>query len=83
MNATARRTCTAVALALTVLPISTSFAQDAGDDTTASTRMDRRDNDDGTNWGWLGLLGLAGLAGLMRRDDRRTTEVNRQKTAVR
>lgn len=80
MNITAKRACTAVALALTLLPASTLLAQTAAD-TTTNTTVDRRDGDGRSNWSWVGLLGLAGLAGLVRRE-RVATEI-RSQTATR
>ena len=80
-------TATALAAALTVVPVSAVLAttppSDPNDDEAVDNPLDENDDDSGfDDWGLLGLLGLVGLAGLAGRkrqdvvrtyDDRTTT----------
>jgi len=65
-------TATAIAAALTVLPVSAALATtppaDPNDVEVIDNPVDENDDDSGfDDWGLLGLLGLVGLAGLAGR----------------
>jgi len=79
-------TATAIAAALTVLPVSAALATtppaDPNDVEAIDNPVDENDDSGFDDWGLLGLLGLVGLAGLAGRkrhevvrtyDDRVTT----------
>ena len=68
---------TAIAAALTIIPVSTALAttppDDPNDVEVIDNPVDENDDDSGfDDWGLLGLLGLVGLAGLA---GRKRTEV--------
>ena len=65
-------TATALAAALTILPVSAALATtppaDPNDVEVIDNPVDENDDDSGfDDWGLLGLLGLVGLAGLAGR----------------
>ena len=64
-------TTAAIAAALTIIPVSSTFATppaDPNDVEVVDNPLDENDDDSGfDDWGLLGLLGLLGLAGLAGR----------------
>lgn len=66
-------TATALAAALTVVPVSAVWATtppaDPNDVEAIAPPLDENDDDGFDDWGLLGLLGLGGLAGRNRRTD--------------
>ena len=75
---------TAVAAALTIIPMSTAFATTPPSDPNDVGAIDNPldENDDGgfDDWGLIGLLGLLGLLGLKRRHEPTRVEVDRTVT---
>ena len=67
-------TATALAAALTVVPVSVVWATtppaDPNDVEAIAPRLDENDDDGFDDWGLLGLLGLLGLGGLAGRNRR-------------
>jgi hypothetical protein len=75
---------TAVATALTIIPMSTAFATTPPSDPNDVAAVDNPidENDDGgfDDWGLIGLLGLLGLLGLKRRNEPTRVDVDRTVT---
>jgi MYXO-CTERM domain-containing protein len=74
---------TAIAAALTVVPVTTALAttppDDPNDVVAIDNPLDENDDSGFDDWGLLGLLGLAGLAGLAgrkRHDNQRHDDVS-------
>ena len=81
-------TTTALAAALTVIPVSAAFAttppDDPNDVEVIDNPVDENDDDSGfDDWGLLGLLGLVGLAGLAGRKRQDVVRTYDERTVTR
>jgi MYXO-CTERM domain-containing protein len=75
---------TAVAAALTIIPMSTALAttppSDPNDVAAVDSPVDENDDGGFDDWGLFGLLGLLGLLGLKRRNEPTRVDVDRTVT---
>ena len=81
-------TATALAAALTVIPVSAALAttppDDPNDVEVIDNPVDENDDDSGfDDWGLLGLLGLVGLAGLAGRKRQDVVRTYDERTVTR